>query len=97
VLAELLKGLRDAKQERLLRKLFAVLPFVEVHRSDWERAGSVLRELGERGITVPLSDALIAAVARRHGLPVLTLDPRFDHLPVDRVRPSGESWVHEGP
>lgn len=97
VLAELLRGLRSVKQERLLRKLFSVLPLVEVERSDWEKAGSVLRNLAAKGITVPLSDALIAAVARRRGLPVLTLDPHFAHLPVDLVQPSGESRVHESP
>jgi predicted nucleic acid-binding protein len=97
VLAELLKGLRSGQQADLLGKLFAALPYLEAERSDWEKAGTVLRELGSRGITLPLSDALIAAVARRHGMPVLTLDPHFDHLEVELVRPSGESRVHEGP
>lgn len=97
VLAELLQGLRTRGQERLLKKLFTVLPYLEANRADWQTAGASLRELRGRGITVPLTDAVIAAVARRHGLPVLTLDPHFAHLPVERVEPSAESWIHEGP
>jgi len=97
VLAELLQGVRGPKPEALLRKLFAVLPYLPDDRSDWEKAGSLLFDLRRRGITLPLPDVLIAAVARRHGLPVLTLDPHFAHLPVDLVRPSQESWLHEGP
>jgi predicted nucleic acid-binding protein len=96
VLAELLQGLRSREQEELLGRLFPVLPFLGIDRSDWEQAGASLRELRGRGITVPLIDAVIAAVAHRHGLPVLTLDPHFGHLPVERVEPSADSWVHEG-
>jgi predicted nucleic acid-binding protein len=31
---------------------------------------------------VPLSDAIIAVVARKHGYAILTLDRHFDHLEV---------------
>jgi predicted nucleic acid-binding protein len=38
--------------------------------------------LRESGITLPLTDALIAAVATRHKAQVLTLDHHFSHLKV---------------
>ncbi|MEY4268722.1 MAG: hypothetical protein RIS90_3257, partial [Pseudomonadota bacterium] len=37
------------------------------------------------GVTLPLSDALIAAVARRNGVPILTADAHFQHLSVGLV------------
>lgn len=82
VLAELLQGLKSRQESNTLRELFAVLPYLEVSRRDWEKSGDLLRKLRQRGITVPLTDALIASVAKRTGCAVLTLDRHFEHLEV---------------
>lgn len=82
VLAELLQGLRSRQEINTLRELFDVLPYIEISRRDWEQTGDSLRKLRQRGITVPLTDALIASVAKRNGCSVLTLDRHFEHLEV---------------
>lgn len=82
VLAELLQGLRSRQEINPLRELFDVLPYIEISRRDWEQTGDLLRKLRQRGITVPLTDALIAIVAKRNGCAVLTLDRHFEHLEV---------------
>lgn len=82
VLAELLQGLRSRQEINTLRELFDVLPYIEISRRDWEQTGDSLRKLRQRGITVPLTDALIANVAKRNGCSVLTLDRHFEHLEV---------------
>lgn len=82
VLAELLQGLKSRQESNTLRELFDVLPYLEVSRRDWEKSGDLLRKLRQRGITVPLTDALIASVAKRTGCAVLTLDRHFEHLEV---------------
>ena len=82
VVAELLRGVRGSKEAGQLKPLLGALPYVEVLRLDWEAAGKSLRELRSRGLTLALTDAVIAAVASRHGLPVLTLDKEFEHLSV---------------
>ncbi len=85
VMTELLRGLKTEKEERLLTQLLTILPYEEVGREDWEEAGGVLRRLRSKGITVPLTDALIATVAQRRGLQVLTLDQHFQHFEVQRM------------
>lgn len=85
VLAELLQGVRGSKEASRLRSVFTVLPYVADDRSDWESAGDALRLLRAKGVTVPLTDALIAAIAKRQGLDVLTLDAHFQHLDVALV------------
>jgi len=85
ILAELLRGVRSAKEGGELRVLLEALPYVEVKRPDWQAAGESLRELRSRGLTLALTDAVIAAVASRNGLPILTLDKDFEHLSVTRV------------
>lgn len=84
VLTELLHGTRTDRETAQLREALDVLPFVSVERADWERAGELLRGLRVQGITVPLTAALIAAVALQRGLLLLTRDKHFEHLEVGR-------------
>ena len=86
VMTELLRGVRSDKESHQLKTLLAALPYVEVVREDWEVAGNTLQKLRTCGVTLPLTDVLIATVASRHRLPVLTLDKDFNHLPVDRFQ-----------
>lgn len=87
VLTELLQGVRQPKESQQLRDLLNILPFIETRRQDWEAAGETLCVLRSRGITVPLTDALIATLAAAYGHSVLTLDNHFDHLPAPRYQP----------
>lgn len=82
VITELLQGVRGKNEANKLKGLLEGLPYLEIKREDWENAGEVLTALRSRGITVPLTDAVIGAVAFRHQLPVLTIDKHFEHLPV---------------
>lgn len=67
VVAELLQGVRSSKEERQLQHVFRAVPYLESTRLEWERAGRRLHLLRRQGITVPISDALIAETARSHG------------------------------
>lgn len=84
VLLELQRGVRGVREKRRLADMLGVLPYVEVERADWEGAAESLRKLRAHGITLPATDALIAVVAERRGMSVLTLDRHFDHLPARR-------------
>lgn len=85
VLAELLHGIRGNREASRLGRLLSILPYHEILREDWQAAGASLRGLRRKGITIPLTDAVIAAVARRRGLAVLSLDHHFDSLDVIRM------------
>lgn len=77
---ELLQGVR-AKDRSRLRVLLCALRYVSVEREDFLVAGERLGELRRGGITVPATDALIAALCTRHRLELLTTDRHFEHFP----------------
>jgi predicted nucleic acid-binding protein len=70
---------------RELQALFGVVHFVDTGRADHQAAGARLREMRTAGVTVPASDAPIAAVAVRAGLPLLTVDSLFRHFAALRL------------
>lgn len=80
--AELLHGARGKKERQQLDLLFANVECVPVVDHDWVVAGELLHALKAEGHNQPLSDALIAALARRLDLPVLTEDAHFQRLGV---------------
>jgi predicted nucleic acid-binding protein len=86
VVAELLQGIKKdashkSKQEAAqLQLLIERIPTVSTIEADWHTAGHTLQALRQRGITLPLTDAVIAAVAKRNDLTVLTIDAHFQHL-----------------
>jgi predicted nucleic acid-binding protein len=87
-ITELLQGAKGAKEKQQLDFLFANVPCVPVEPADWVAAGNTLQTLRLKGITLPLTDALIATIAKRKALPVLTIDAHFQHLAVGLVDPT---------
>ena len=85
VKAELLQGVKTKKEKQQLGVMFEAIENLPTHELDWEVAGNTLQALRESGITLPLTDALIAAIAIRHNAQVLTLDHHFSHLKVQLV------------
>jgi predicted nucleic acid-binding protein len=77
--AELRVGLRDRERRKVL-DLFSAVPNVAVDSADWEAAGDLGARLRERGVTIPLTDLLIARVCLRHGLELFSLDAHFQHV-----------------
>ena len=82
---ELLQGAKGTKEKRQLDFLFANVPCVPAEPSDWVTAGNMLQALRTQGIVLPLTDALIATIAKRKSVPVLTIDVHFQHLAVALV------------
>jgi predicted nucleic acid-binding protein len=84
-ITELMQGARGDKEKQQLAFLFANVPCLPVEPSDWVTAGETLQALRLSGITLPLTDALIATIAKRNAVPVLTVDAHFQHLTVSLV------------
>jgi len=80
ILAELLTGISNEKDQRFLEECFLGLPFLEATRGIFATAGKMGAALRKKGITLPLSDLLIASLAKAHSLTVLTLDNHFQTL-----------------
>ena len=80
VLAELLQGARNEEEmSRLLAALGAV-DYIETSRDTYARAGGLGFALRRRGVTVPVTDCVIAAAAESSGGRMLTLDDHFTEL-----------------
>jgi hypothetical protein len=77
VLFELAQGFRSEKEGRTILGALEALDFLEMDRPTWLRAAGISAALRRRGVTIPMSDILIAAIALEHDLAILTADPHF--------------------
>ena len=90
VLAEVRQGLRPHEEADVLA-LFETLPYIDSLQEDFHTAGELLARLRRQGITVPVTDGVIAAQALRYGVSVLEHDKHFSTIDgVKRV-----SWRDE--
>jgi predicted nucleic acid-binding protein len=80
ILAELLQGARTKDEFSELRSALAAVLWVATTNERYARAGRLGFELRRRGVTVPTTDCVIAAVAESVGGRILTLDDHFEEL-----------------
>jgi len=76
---EILQGLRP-KERSTLKELFSAIDYADIIREDYVNAGNILNLLRIKGITIPSSDAIIAALCIRVNCELLTLDKHFDYI-----------------
>jgi predicted nucleic acid-binding protein len=81
VLQEVLQGSRNASAFGKLERQFSIWDIEEERPDDFREAARIYARLRWKGITVPPSDCLIAAVATRRGFALYATDPDFDHVP----------------
>lgn len=80
VLAELSQGARRAAELSRLQTALGAVRWVATSREVYERAGRIGFELRRRGVTVPVTDCVIAAAAESVGGRILTLDDHFAQI-----------------
>lgn len=66
------------------QKLLSRFVTYELDAAIADRAGDYIREYRRRGITLAVPDAIIAATAVRHGLTLVTFNPK--HFPMPELR-----------
>ncbi len=70
------------EQERYAtQKLLARFMTYDMDSDIAERAGDYIREYRGQGVTLLISDAIIAATAIQHGLTLVTFNPKDFHMP----------------
>lgn len=77
---ELWNGAAGAHEQKVLRKLRQLLPELPITDDVWDDACTLAREARAAGHSVPATDLLIFACARRHGAELEHTDSDFDHL-----------------
>lgn len=80
IVSELLQGVKSAKEYEMLGQCIDAIPYVNCEYGDWIKAGEMAFELRRKGITIPLSDIIIAAVAIRIGAKIYTRDQHFKKI-----------------
>lgn len=80
VLAELLQGCRSRKDREEIEEGLLALPYLETTRDTWVTAGEISSPLLRKGVTLPMSDLIVAAIALEHGCRVYSLDAHFEKI-----------------
>jgi predicted nucleic acid-binding protein len=78
VLAEVLRGFRRTDQADWAASRLRLAHYLEPTWEDWRSAAALGRELSAKGHDIPLTDLVVAALARRVQALVFTSDPHFD-------------------
>ena len=80
IISELLHGVKSSKEYDMLSSSIVAVPYIECIYEDWINTGKILYDLKKRGISIPLTDVLIAYIAIRSSASVLTLDKHFKDI-----------------
>jgi predicted nucleic acid-binding protein len=78
IVAEVLVGFRRKDQADWVASRLRMAHYVEANWGDWHAAADLGRYLASKGNKIPLTDLLVAVVARRCNAWVYTTDPHFD-------------------
>lgn len=81
VLFELLQGIKNPVEEKLVLSAFKAIPHLEMTEQIWIKVGRLSSQLRKKGHTLPLSDIIIAALALDNNCSLLTVDRHSDVIP----------------
>lgn len=77
VKTELLHGAKDDDEADRLLGFFQSFNLVTVDEYDWEYTGLILQNIKKNGLTLPVTDVLIAYLGMKYDIPVWTKDHHF--------------------
>lgn len=81
IMAEVLRGFRRTDEADWVALRLGLAHYLEPNWEDWRSAAALGRQLAAAGHDVPLTDLVIAALARRVQAFVFSSDPHFDLIP----------------
>ncbi len=81
ILAELLQGAKIDKEFHEIKDNMIVFPFLETNYKTWISAGKTAFDIRRKGITIPISDLLIASLAKENDCFIFSLDNHFKNIP----------------
>ena len=81
VLTELLQGAKIEKEFQLILDSVTALPFLETTLTTCIDAGRISFSLHKKGVTIPVTDIILASLALENRCLIFTLDPHFNRIP----------------
>lgn len=85
IIAELLQGIKNTKEENRIITLISSLPTLEITTDIWLTTGKLSLSLRKKGINIPLTDVAIASLAIENNLQIFTIDKHFELIPGVRI------------
>ena len=80
VVAEVLQGALTEENFAFLSGRLDAMHYLHAVQETWKHAAHMSFELKRKGLTTPLSDLVIAAVALRADVPLYATDPHFQRV-----------------
>ena len=81
ILTELLQGAKIKKEFESILESMLALPFLETTLSTWIQSGRISFVLRKKGITIPITDLVIASLSIENNCKIFTLDLHFNKIP----------------
>lgn len=81
VLYELVQGTKSEFEKEQIISQLSTLSYVEMSIPLWCRAGELAKAMKKKGLTLPMSDILLATIALGYNLSLFTLDKHFESIP----------------
>jgi predicted nucleic acid-binding protein len=85
IVYEVLQGTGSPEEFETLRDLLGELPFLPIQGDTWIGAAGMAAGLRRRGLTLPMTDILLATLARVNQCRIWSLDPHFTSIPGVRL------------
>ena len=81
VVLELLQGIKKPADRELIKETILALPLLEATLECWVLAGETGYALRKKGVTLPATDLLLAATAKKNSCSIFTTDAHFKAIP----------------
>jgi len=81
ILTELLQGAKIEREFESIQESMLALPFLETTLNTWIQSGRISFALRKKGITIPITDLVIASLSLENNCKIFTLDLHFDKIP----------------
>ncbi len=81
VVSEILQSAKTENDYQALNANIGGVPFIETVFADWQLAGQLSYSLRRKGVTLPITDCLIAAISINKEAYIYTLDQHFKQIP----------------
>jgi len=85
IVYEVLQGTRTSQEFEAIRQIFLPLRWLPAQPASWVAAAGMAAGLRRRGLSFPMTDILLATLAREHRCHIWSLDPHFTLIPGVRL------------
>ena len=87
VILELVQGVRSEEEKTKILETLSSLKYAEMTKSLWQKSGELSSALRKKGVTIPLSDIILAAISIEYNLQIFTIDKHFKDIPGVKLYP----------